>query len=57
MGGGVSGVVSTDTKSVGDGLVRSAVISGVMSTGAATAAMTTPAQPVMAGQPTGECTQ
>ncbi len=55
MGGGVSGVGSTDTYSRGDGMARLAVISGVTSTGAGTAAMPTPAQPVMAKQLTGEC--
>jgi len=36
-------------------MARLAVISGVTSTGAGTAAMPTPAQPVMAKQLTGEC--
>lgn len=55
MGGGVSGVGSTDTNSARDALVRSAVISGVMNCGAATAASPVTAQPVMARQPIGEC--
>ncbi len=55
MGGGVSGAGSTDMNSMGDRVVRSPMISGVTSRGAASAAMPATAQPAMLKHPIGEC--
>jgi len=55
MGGGVSGVVETDTSNAREGVARSAVLSGAMTCGASSAAIPAAVQPVMARQPTGEC--
>jgi hypothetical protein len=51
MGGGVSGVVETDTSNAHEKVDCSDVLSGVISCGASSPAIPTAVQPVIARQP------